>query len=360
MKGLLSHLDRRLNVCLQPAMPRTEEQRALWMPTTKAVRFPGPIMEKWNPPVWVARCGEGFWLAQNVLCYQRGFFPQELYSQYLKISGVCFNSNGMEERAALSKMAFDFLVVVVALPTKTVAAGCVVEFRPDVTGTKTPYLYISTLCTDPASAHRGLAHQMVHAVYTLGTLMLEQNDRCAGAWRNAIPNKRLFIGLTVRIQKEHEKLLRLYSQCGFGTESELSAIEYKSFTPFSVYNWQMNRPWTDLIPMYKEISSDLVYEDAQISIYSPRYRGQVKPMYHAFPGTRLQEVRDRGIVYSQHIHYGAEEGYYVTDRVQFSKGTSPPTAFRIHVGRADSDTVCVRISVPAWFAADIYSNTMAS
>jgi hypothetical protein len=293
-----------------------------------------------------------------VRCYQRGYYPQELYQGYLKIAGVCFESSETDEASALSKTAFDFFLVIAAHDNQ-VAAACVVEFRPAVDRAKTPYLYISTLCTNPAFGHNGLAHQLVHAVYTLGTLMVEQNNLCAGAWRGAIPNKHLYIGLTVRIKRGHEKLLHLYSHCGFDTACRWADVKYESFTPYSVYSWQMNR--SGMVPMYKEITSDLVYEDPQISIYSPGFKGQATPMYHAFPGTQLQAVKENGIIYSKHAClYADQRIFYTTDRIQFSKGASPLTAFRIHVARAECDTVCMRISVPAWFASGIYSDLTVS
>ena len=353
MRQKLQNLEFRIDSMLQPPMPRTEEQRAMLIPKNGAnIQFPGPVLEKWTPPVWVPRCGDGFWLAQNVVCYQRGYYPQKLYRNYIEVAAESFHSQVDSEMQVMSRMAFDYFVAVV--DSDEVASGCTVEFRPDVTNDKTPYLYISTLCTNSKYRHKGLAHQLVHSIYTLGMLMLEQNDRAPGIWRGAIPNKHLNVGLMVRIESGYEKLIKLYSHCGFSDKQLTPLITYKSFTPYTVYNWQLESDDT-MIPMYKAVSTNVLYEDKQIRIYMPSSFKE-KFSYHSFPSSEIQNVRDHGIINSKQacLLNQANNKLYTTDPTEFS--TTKPSAqgvFRI-AAEQTSQIACLSISVPAWFAAEIY------
>jgi hypothetical protein len=178
-------------------------------------------------------------------------------------------------------MAFDFFIVVLA-SNNTPAAGCVVEFRPAKERTMPPYLYVSTVCTDRKYSSRGLAHQLIHAVYTLGSLMLQQNARAPGMWRDAIPEKRLDIGLAVMKQPTEiaEKLKRLYGQCGLTlNQGQRKGITYESFTPYSIYQWQLE--WEgEKLSMWQTITQHVLYDDGEIRILHPTRTQEGTAMYH--------------------------------------------------------------------------------
>ena len=352
----LQRLERRLDgVMLGPPRPRTAENQRVWM-SPSTIHFPAPVLRKWIPPQWVPQRDDGgFWLAQNVICYQRGYHPPALFDEFVKLSARCFHHPDQECMANLIRLAFDFFIAVVD-HKGTVIAGCVVEFRPPLDIRKDPYLYISTVCVDIEYGKRGLAHQIVHAVYTLGMIMLEQNGGAPGTWNNAIKTQHIRIGLSVRrseTEKDlHTRLINLYSQCGLTRQTTMSTVDYKSFTPYSIYDWQLDRDLANLIPMWQNVSPGALYDDNHIRILSPGCSTGVK-MYHPIPDTQVDAVRANGIIYSKHQRLCCPSTeMYVLDTIQFTK-TKPEGAFFCIVADASEDSAILRISIPCWFASEI-------
>ena len=356
----LRNLETRLDcVMLGPPRPTTADQKRIWMsPDLSTMQFPAPVLDKWDPPEWIPHKDDGgFWLAQNVICYQRGYHQSALFKEFIRFAAMCFHHSEKECMENLIRLAFDFFIAVTD-HRGTVVAGCVVEFRPSTDISQDPYLYISTVCTDPKFGGKGLAHQIVHAVYTLGMLMLEQNIKASGIWKNAIPTQHLYIGLTVRRsntqEDKHLRLIHLYSQCGLTTQGHTPTAEYKSFTPYSIYEWQMDLDPTNLIPMWQNVSAGVLYEDKHIRILSPVRPNGVK-MYHPLPETHTDSVRIKGIVHPKHAClHSPDTLLYVPESIQFTK-TKPDGAFFCIDAEALDDSVTLFISVPYWFSSEIYS-----
>ena len=370
----LRHLDRRAlgaMVMLGPPMPKTAKQKLLWNPPGDPMELSTPILDKWEPPIWVPRRDDGgFWLAQNVACFQRGYEPKALYGAYLDAAAVCFNQTHEEGEEGLSLIAFDFfLAVVTAKPLENVAAGCVVELRPAINPTQAACLFICTLCTHPKYGGNGIAHQLVHAVYTLGMLLLEQNRAANNkdVWQDAIPSQNLYLGLNVHRNEDesnsHTKLIHMYSQCGFNTHGHNQVIKCKSFTSFSIFDWQFDSDPFNMIPMWKDVSVSVLYEDDSISILKPDADGG-RAMYHAFPEKLIAAVKSLGIVNTRHaclLDCSKEEGKYdtayMTQSLIFTHTPSLNSACfcinaRHHENKEGND-VLLHISVPFWFASKI-------
>ena len=357
---LLHSINTHLDVMLAPPYPKTQHDRAIWMPN-RTVRFPPPVLPMWIPPAWVPRNkdGKGFWLAQRVICHQRGYYPAKLFDQYIKIVATCFEDDVDESMYTIQRLAYDFFIAVVSHDNR-VTAGAVVEFRPPVSLSETPYLYISTVCTDPTCGSKGLAHQLVHSVYTLGTLMLEQNATAPGIWQNAIPHGCLDVGLTVEKTPDSDvagRLEHLYSQCGLRRRSSVKGCTtYRSFTPYSIYQWQMEKQ-DNKFPMWQSITQGVLYEDGQICILHPT-RAEGSSVYHAFPAQHMQTVQSTGIVHPKHTFLYKDPSKIYTPRdIHFSQ--EPPTeggAFCIKI-QSNMQRLELRISVPAWFASEIRSTT---
>ena len=354
----LQVMELRLSHMLMIPHPQTTKDRHICIPDNKFT-FPAPILQMWTPPQWIPSSKDnGFWLAQHVICYQRGYFPSEIYDQYMRMASMCFKKPEQCERDCMDQLAYDFLIAIVTYDNK-VTAGCVVEFRPSKSLVDDPYLYVSTLCTHPQFSSKGLAHQLVHAVYTLGTIMIEQNDKAPGIWHHAIPNKHLYIGLTVAKtpgSNMSDRLLHLYSQCGLSTHKD-KHIEYDSFTPYSVYEWQLEKETTK-IAMWKSIALDVLYEDEQVCILSPTsIHSDCSFMYHTFPIESVELVSARGIVHQKHRFLHANDVYSPSE-IQFTKTDQVKTdtgSFCIQV-KPNLDTFTLRISVPVWFAVTIHGS----
>lgn len=349
-------LNASLDCILAPPYPQTDKDKAVWIPPQGTfVDYPAPVLEKWVPPkrILTSQFG-GFWLAQHVLCFQRGYYPQRLFQDFLHVSEQCFKTKASAEGYALDRMAFDFFIAIVA-DGQQVVGGCVVEFRPSKLASveNVPYLYISTLCVSPSFGGKGLGHQIVHSVYTLGSLLLEQDQRATGIWQNALSNKKLCVGLTVA-QTPYcdtaKRLVALYSQCGLSTHRDNKA-SYASFTPYSIYEWQIEYE-NGHIPMWQPVHSDVIYEDHQVCILSPSSKDGIS-MYHAFPIQFLQSVRLNGIIHSKHkcLHPSLNP-QYTPSEIKFTQSVQiqhTHGVFQLKV-RSTLNEFELRISIPAWFA----------
>jgi hypothetical protein len=354
----LAHIDRRLNLLLGPPAPQTPEQRAAWierlLPET-------PILEKWDPPARMKHTQDGgFTLSQNAICYQRGYCPQTIFDQYVDIYSDRFHSNKESSRKCIAGLAYDFLVVIKSC---AVAAGCMVEFRCSVDGKQPPYLYISSLCTHKDHCGRRLAHQITHSIHTLGALMLEQNHSGNTTWRNAIPQDTgLFMGLSVRKTPgcdTDKRLVKLYTGCGMATRQMnplVPNIDYKSFTPYSIFNWRLNSS-DGLIPMWKQVRQGMLYSN-EGGILTPCENGEV--MYYEFPPEDLAQVEENGIVHKQHAYLHPHGGAHIADTedIIFTKKAPAPGrgVFCIKTKEVKTETFKLKISIPAYFAASIYAH----
>ena len=354
----LSSINARLDLVLAPPYPKTKEDWALWTPPdTERIVYPGPILPRWTPPQWMPSDPDGgFWLAPHVLCYQRGYQPKKLMQDYYNVAGKCFERSAECEEKGLSMMAYDFVIVVVSHERKVVG-GCAVELRPPkpTSPDDTAYMYISTLCIDSEYGSKGLAHQLVRSVYTLSSSMIEQNDSAAGMWRNAISNQRMCIALFVAKtphSTNEQRLVRMYSQCGLKTHRDNKAV-YNSFTPYSVYEWQMEKECDIDIPMWQTVCPGVLYEDEHVSILSPKSTDGVRA-YHAFPLQYAQSVRSNGIMNPKHtiLHKNPDQCYApTTSSFQTATQHRPDQGvFQLQV-RTKLDVFILKISIPAWFAA---------
>jgi hypothetical protein len=357
---LLHSVDARLDAMLGPPYPQTPEDKKIWMPSYNELSST-PSLPMWTPPERVPRSddGMGFYLAPRVICYQRTYEPADLYEQFTQIAARCFhpeNPSKSETRYNLARIAFDFFIVVLA-SNNTPAAGCVVEFRPAIKKTMPPYLYVSTVCTNPEYSSRGLAHQLIHAVYTLGALMLQQNETAPGMWQNAIPEGWLEIGLAVMKQPTEiaKKLQHLYEQCGLIlNRGQRMNFKYESFTPYSIYQWQLEREGEKL-SMWQTITQHVLYDDGTIRILHPVLTTKGTTMYHCFPAQKRNAVTSTGIVHANHVKlYDKPTEIYAPSSIQFRKQLwNTGGVFCIRT-QTDMDTMELRISIPPWFASKIY------
>ena len=366
LRPLLHSVDARLDAMLGPPCPLTPEDRKVWMPKGP-VKFPPPPPPKWTPPARVPRSkdGTGWELAPRVICYQRSCAPKTRYQHFVNMAAKCFEPlapDPIQTAYNLERMTYDFFLAIVSNDGKP-AAGCVVEFRPPVSPDDPPYLYASTVCTDPRYGARGLAHQLIHAVYTLGALMLEQNATAAGMWRNAIPHGRLSIGLAVdEIPGPIPKRLeQLYSQCGLKRNADAGSIRYESFTRYSIYNWQIDEE-SDKFAMWQAVTPNVLYDDGSARILNPSRTGDGETMYHSFPQRHAGAVRSTGIVHHKHASlHEWPDGVYAPAAIRFSK--QPPAegtmAFCIRA-ETSMEALELRISVPAWFGFIISTQTPPS
>jgi hypothetical protein len=366
---LLHSVDARLDTILAPPYPQTQDDRASWCfrdPEDRSPSFYGPdnysppSLPQWIPPQGVppSEDTKGFYLAPRVICYQRTYEPPTLYDQFTKVAAGCFHPQSPSKSEILynlERLAFDFFIVVLA-SNNTPAAGCVVEFRPAIKKRMPPYLYVSTVCTDPEYSSRGLAHQLIHAVYTLGALMLQQNETAPGMWQNAIPAGRLDLGLAVMKQPIEiaVKLQRLYGQCGLIlNKGQREDITYKSFTPYSIYQWQLENE-SEKLSMWQTITQHVLYDDGDICILHPTRTQEGITMYHCFPGKKMRIVQSNGIVHQKHavLHENPGE-IYAPSTIRFNKQGIPTQGVFCIQAETAMETVELRISIPPWFASRI-------
>ena len=254
LRRLEAHID---SAFLGPLLPETEEQRRLW--TDPPIDFDRiPLVDRWTPPAFLpAFREEGFvLLGSNTVCFQRGYGPgEEMMNQYGRIISTCFQYRTPTECTSfVARSTYDFLVLVMAGPNQ-VAAGCTVEFH--ACAHQIPYLFVGDLCTDLPFRGNGYAHQLVHAVHTLGSLLAATAQ--TNAWKHAVPSDRpLYIGLTVdRKSSVADRLVRLYRECGLSTRDEtpsLPIIDYGTFTPYSCFGWHVERRPEQEIGMWKCIT----------------------------------------------------------------------------------------------------------
>jgi hypothetical protein len=355
----LIYMDRGLGTILSPPMPTREEDKIVWMPERRGC-LTTPRLAQWDPPAWVKKSSTFFWLSENVMCSQRGYLNEDVYTEYLQAASVCFEMKADQMRRSISNLAFDFLITVMA-PGEHVAAGCVVELRPAHDSKQPACLYISTLCTHPNFRKLGLARQMVHAVYTLGSMLLEQNAQLHNIWYNAIPSNSLFIGLHVRTSPKSETstdpnvLLKMYGSCGL--EQTSSYPKYESFTPYSRCAWEMDVDLERLAPMMQEVSSRFFYQDHTVSILHPS-ESEGMCMYHAFPAEFTDAIQNTGILYAKHNRlFNLSGRVYIPETITFSK-TRPANAcsfcIRVLPTKAGG-TIELKISVPCFFSCAIFN-----
>ena len=350
----LIQIDHRLNTLLGPPAPTTAQQRAVWvkkgLPST-------PILEPWDPPARIRRTSDGgIALSQNVACFQRGYSPQSVFDQYMDVYSDRFKQDRSSSLRCIAGLAYDFLVVLKS--AQQVVAGCMVELRGPLDGSKPQYLYISSLCTHRAHGGRRLAQQLTHGVFTLGALMIEQNSYGNAAWHNAVRND-LYMGLTVRRTPgcdKDQRLVRLYEACGMATrqmDPGIPRFDLKSFTDYSIYNWNLDSS-DSLISMWKQVRPGVLYCN-EGCILNPSEPGE--PMYYEFPPEDLEKVQASGVVHRQHAYLHPPGAVHVSDTedITFSK-QAPATGngvFCIKTENVKTDQFTIRISVPAYFATSI-------
>ena len=312
-----------------------------------------PIFDPWTPPAWVPTDAKGcFDLSTNARCFQRGYVPEGMWISYVNIVNDCFQHRScVQTRARLDTSTYDFLVAI-TIDHREAIAGCMVQFR-SAPG-KTPYLYIMSLGTTQTYRGKGLAQQMVHAVYTLGTLMIEQSRRTPNDFN--IPNKHLYIALAVTLHQprsEHDRIQQIYSKCGLAPcTPDQQILDFPAYMPYQCgEDWKLitNRDWT---PMYTDVTPDVIYEDDSVRIYHPNAEQQ-DTMCHPFPAEKYHAVAQHGIVPSRHADlYPDSSGLYIAPSIGFS--TTPPDqggVFRIKA--TSTASIILRIAVPYWFAAEI-------
>ena len=307
-----------------------------------------PLFDPWTPPQWVPRGDTGcFELATHTRCYQRGYVPEAMWDSYVQIVDACFRHNSYPTtRARLDQSTYDFLIAITP-DRQTAIAGCMVQFR-SAPG-HTPYLYIMSLGTTERCRRKGLAQQMVHAVYTLGTLMIEKGQRSDVY---PVPDRRLYIALGVSLEQpraEHDRIERIYSRCGLAPcERTRRILDFPAFAPYQRAEDWLLISGTYCTPMYAEVQPDVLYEDERVCIYRPTAADQ-PTMYHQFPADRRQAVLQHGIVPARHADlYPAGSDLYAPEAIVFT--AAAPGEFRIKARAKTAETVILRIAVPHWFA----------
>jgi hypothetical protein len=190
--------------------------------------------------------------------------------------------------------------------------------------------------------------------------MLEQNATAPGIWLNAIPHERLNMGLTVMKEPDTiaTRLETLYGQCGLKKNTNPSPpIEYESFTPYSIYSWQIDREF-DRFAMWQTITPNVLYDDGTIRILHPKLISEGTAMYHCFPQEKMHTVKSMGIVHHNHASLHARpDRIYAPAKIEFHrKRPATGSVFCIRV-TPSVETLELRISVPAWFASEIFIAT---
>jgi len=360
---LVPHLlliESKLNNLLGPPAPTTAQQRVTWTETHLQTT---PILDPWDPPSRITRTGQGgFVLSPNVICFQRGYCPQTAFNQYFNIYSDRFKQDRKSSKECIAGLAYDFLIV--AKSTTQVTAGCLIEFRCSPNGRQHPYLYISSLCTHRDHCGRRLAQQLTHSVFTLGTLMLEQNSFGNTTWKNAIPqNKALYVGLAVRKtfgRDTDKRLIKLYTECGLATrqmDPQIPRIDYKSFTHYSIYSWNLDYT-NSIVSMWKQVEPGVLYCKEGRILNPSQSSGEL--MYYEFPPQDLSLVQASGIVHKQHSYLHSPGTVHVanTEEITFTKKApaSDKGVFCIKTENIKTDKYTLKISVPAYFAASIYAH----
>jgi len=357
LRHSLTLIDHKLSALLGPPAPTTAQQRATWVEKRLLAT---PILEPWDPPPRIGRTSEGgIALSQNVVCFQRGYSPQSVFDEYVDIYSDRFKSDRESSLRCIAGLAYDFLVVLKS--TQQVVAGCMVELRCSLDGSQPQYLYISSLCTHRAHGGRRLAQQLTHSIFTLGALMLEQNSYGRAAWRNAIRND-LYIGLAVRRTlgcDTDKRLVRLYQACGLATrqmDPRIPRFDLSSFTDYSIYNWNLDAS-DSLISMWKQVRPGVLFLNEGGSILNPSEPGE--PMYYEFPPEDLEKVQASGVVHKQHAYLHSPGAVHVSDDITFSRKAPAPGngVFCIKTESVKTDKFTLKISVPAYFAANIGNQT---
>ena len=345
----LKDLNITLDTILQPLLTNEDWDKY----TSNNPIFPAPRQVKFEPPANIPRLQKGFMLAEHVECYQRGYSPPGLFEEYIEVMSNAFKHPADSSLRGIDQMTWDFLVVIVA-HDRNVAAGCVVELRRQIDPHTNAYLYISSLCTNPKFRSRGIAHQLVHSVYTLGAILLEQN--WTGTWKSAIPEKQLYVGLNVRKtpgSDVYDRLIKLYTQCGLRPRWKgMPAFDFESFTTCSIYGWQIDREW-GTTALWQSISPKVIYQDKYVEILSPTCSGEEwETMYHQFPVDQMDKVKAKGIVHSKHLCLHRHAAY-TTDDIRFTKTRENMNGLFCIRARSANPTISLRVSVPVFFAEKI-------
>ena len=361
LRRLEAHID---SAFLGPPLPRTDEQRRQWIDPPIDLQHI-PLVDRWVSPKFLPTFRKGFiLLGPNTVCFQRGYGPgEEVMNQYAEMISACFGQSTPAACLSLLKQcSYDFLVFIMAETTQ-IAAACMVEFH--TCAEQIPYLFISDLCTDPQFRAKGFAHQLVHAVHTLGSLLATIPQK--NAWKDAVPSDKIvYIGLTVNKTPEssvEDHIVHLYTECGLSTRDKnpsLPIIDYDSFTPYSDFNWHLEGRPDCQIGMWKCITPYTLYEDANGAILHPSSE-DCKLMYHTFPNPELERVRRHGIVHPHHkeltplqddaeVYVGGDE--FITFQSEISPNLRNTSHFIICTNNT-RETFRPRISVPPWFACQI-------
>ena len=341
---------------MQPPLPTTPDQTRSWIPDGALQKSTTPVVEKWDPPDGTRPYKNGFWLSEFVLCFQRGFIPDGLLDEYFKLVSLAFHATLKSTVVDYRAFAFDFLVVVLDARDRLMS-GCLIELR--CAKHRVPYMYLSTLCTDPVYRGRGLAQQIVGAVYTLGSMMLRS---ASGSWAETLQSQRLFFGLTVQRTpgtQEHDSLVKLYSKCGLmPSRLDKPSSGFKSFTPYSIYTWDIDNQARHTA-MWQEVFSYVHFQNRQVTIVSSSYTGPCTLLYFPFPRSFLANVRQAGIVQAKHadIFHATEIRPYYSDAVIFTteEPKAPGGVFCIRAKSPACMEVTLHVSIPSAFAFRIFT-----
>ena len=333
MKNTLLQLDQRLGALLGPPFV-DESERAAWRVTDGSV----PVVERWVPPFAIPGADGGFGLSNNVLCYQRGYVPDLVMSTVSNLHPIDPSNN-----------MYDFVLLV---HVEGVVCGfCLLEFRcTDPKKAAPSYLFLSELFVRETYRRKRIGHQLVHACYTMGIMMIERN--ASRVWDNAIRGSQLFLCA----KADSAKQMSFYNSCGL-VGGFRPVTRYESIS--GGQNWNLEQMGDGILSQI--IVPGTVFRDGSISILSNAQAG-AKLFYFGFIGERVDEIRRNGLVLTSHNGMGiGESGVQTFDSIVFSD-VEPASGgvIVLNVSFMDSaDSLRVHninlgVSIPPWFAFNIY------
>ena len=279
------------------------------------------ILHDWLP----ADCQQQDYLrlSPNTRAYHRTKMPSKFLAGLADLIAEGFHRTPAETHDRLERGQFHF-VVAVTLQDESPIAACLVYFRDHITN---PYLFISSLCTTSNFRGKGLAHQLVHAVHTLGLHL------------NPTPPRGLQMALTVdQHQPDFERIRQIYADCGLADDKTTRFPEVSG----------------TLLGMSRPIHSDRLYEDTQIAILRPT-EAIGKRMYCAFPLKHLDDVQRLGIAPIAYADLCSADQFLSSDITFTDQPPNEPCGvFVVLVQPTEVKQFSLRIHVPPQFARCIH------
>ena len=291
-----------------------------------------------------------FKISDNVHCFQKEHVPEALWMSFVQLVSICYDdsvspSDKRIEKLTKSRQINDFFILsTTQMDPMKVIAGCMIRVRAN-TFTEIPYMYVHTVGTLPQFRRKGLAGQMIHAAYALGTCILQSQ---LSKWK-VIDTNRLDVVVAVDVDKQ--KNIDLYKHLGFRFYSEDST--------FTLDKWLVGAD--DLYVMFSTVTPKTIYEDNNVLIYLPNhYDPGAVYLNHVFPESKLRSVLSHGLIPSTQAGlYPVTDEIYIMpeNHIDFELMESTDSvgcAFVILAKQKNQvPLVCIQIAMPSWFAVSI-------